>query len=249
MEALQRREDPIEIVITTHPHADHMGSVEWLLPNFTISRYVDAGKTNTSKLFKRVENALDGSLVPRDRVVDGVPDIDFCPRQDVSARVLRAEGFGSPHDLNDCSVVVRVDYGATSFLFVGDAEAEQEEQLLKEPATRALLDCDFLKVGHHGSDTSSGEEFIGAVSPRVVAISCGEPGVGTNAGYRHPRASTVKRLMRHADARPTAESLPAYDAAAREWVVLEVGSEVYSTSTRRDLVFTSDGARITLRED
>ena len=85
-----------------------------------------------------------------------MPGIAFCPLADVKARILRPAGMEySDDDPNNSSVVIRVDYKKTSFLFVGDAEAEEEKLLMDDPATRALLDCDFLKAGHHASETSS----------------------------------------------------------------------------------------------
>lgn len=153
--ALQGPDDPIEVVVATHPHADHIGSMEWVLRSYEVGVYVDSGFHNPTATVGRLERAIAERSVDRVSVAIGKPGIDFCPLDDVFAEVLRPQGYGSLHDANDASVVVRVVYGERSFLFVGDAEEPEEQQLLNDPVTRALLNCDLLKVGHHGSGTST----------------------------------------------------------------------------------------------
>ena len=87
------------------------------------------------------------------------------------------------------SVVVRMTYGERSFLFMGDAEKEEEQNILDNGF---LVDSDFIKLGHHGSSTSSGEEFIKAVSPMIAAVSCEK-----DNEYGHPHKKVVKRLNRY----------------------------------------------------
>lgn len=248
MTELQPKADPIEVVVSTHPHADHIGSMDWVLRQYEVKLYVDDGLTYDSAKFKSIESAIHDRGVHREHVSSGSPppSIRFCPRPDVSAVILRPESFGDLSDPNDDSVVVRVDYGKESFLFVGDTEKEEEAQLLSDPAVRAKLDCDFLKVGHHGSDTSSTKAFLDAVTPQVAVISCGQPGVSTNAGYMHPRRSTVERLLQYVrgDAGP-AKTLRVYDADAQRWTGIAVQGEVHCTSLEGDLVFESDGSTIT----
>ena len=92
-------------------------------------------------------------------------------------------------ELNDYSVVVRVDYGSTSALFTGDAEALSEEEMLSRHALSGKLDCDLLKVGHHGSESSSTKAFLEKVSPNMAIISCGE-----DNKYGHPNRKTLDSL-------------------------------------------------------
>ena len=118
--------------------------------------------------------------------------------------------------LNDYSVVLRVDFGETSFMFTGDAEALSEREILAK-FSPAMLDCDFLKVGHHGSTTSNTEEFLRAVSPDIATISC-----ATGNSYGHPHREILSRLD-------------------------ELDIKVYRTDISGDLVFISDGKEISAK--
>ncbi len=89
-------------------------------------------------------------------------------------------------DLNNMSDVIRLDYGETSFLFDGDASIESEKDMLKSGYD---LDADVLKAGHHGSKYSSSAEFLRAVSPELVVISCGK-----DNSYGHPHEDTLKNI-------------------------------------------------------
>lgn len=243
---LQNDDNRIEVVVATHPHADHIGNMAWVLNTYPVGLYVDDGVDYNSATYRNVNAALQTNGA---RYWSGqdelVPDLDFCPRADVDARMLRPRGFGHDHDPNNNSVVVRVDYGATSLLFVGDAEREEEQLLLDDSGTRALLDCDFLKVGHHGSDTSSGRAFLDAVSPKLACISCGEKGVGTNAQYLHPRAQTIQELLSRVGPRAgQAVTIDAFDGVGRAWTRIALDKAVYETAAEGELVFESDGAEI-----
>ena len=116
-------------------------------------------------------------------------------------------------DLNNWSIVCRLDYGETSFLFTGDAEKAVERDLLEVGAD---LDADLLKVGHHGSSTSTGKTFLEAVSPQYGLISCG---MGNR--YGHPNEETLDTLE-------------------------EAGVEVYRTDISGSIVALSDGETITI---
>lgn len=248
MEANQDTDDPIEVVIATHPHADHIGNMAWLLKNYQVDLYVDNGNVYDSRTYERVEKAFDFDVTDYWSAQDeDVPEIDFCPLEEVSAIVLQPEGFGESHDPNDNSIIVRVVYKNTSFLFVGDCEGEEEELLIEDDDTRALLDCDFLKVGHHCSHTSSSEEFIALVSPSIAAVSCGAKGVSTNGRYKHPRHAQLQLLLDSTDARDGGEPKPemeAFDTVERKWKSVTLNRKVYVTTAEGDLVFHSDGNAI-----
>ena len=197
MGAEQATDNHIEVVVASHPHADHIGSMAWLLSHYTVDLYVDNGNVYDSRTYERVDDAFDFNTTSYWSAQDDVvPDIDFCPREDVSATILRPEGFGESSDPNDNSVIVRVDYINDSFLFVGDCGGEEEDLLMEDDETRKLLDCDFLKVGHHCSNTSSSPEFLDTVTPDISAVSCGAKGVSTNSGYKHPRRSAPRSCWR-----------------------------------------------------
>jgi competence protein ComEC len=101
------------------------------------------------------------------------------------------EILGSPEtsdNLNNRSLIVRLTFGENSFLFMGDTEADVEKYLVEQYG-ETMLNSDFIKVGHHGSNTSSSEDFIRAVSPAIAAISCG---AGNEHG--HPHREILERL-------------------------------------------------------
>ena len=245
--ANQPATNQIEVVVATHPHSDHIGNMKWVVDTYSIGLYVDNGMTATSATFTKLNESLAARSVPRKSAKDTtVPDIDFCPLADVNARILRPAGFEEDEDNpNNRSVVVRVDFKNASFLFVGDAEAEEEQLLVNDATTKPLLDCDFLKVGHHGSETSSKPFFIDAVTPKVAAISCGVKDTGTNKGYKHPRLKTVKELLGKADPREGAAlDIDAYDGDNVVWTRIKLNTAVYVTAAQGDLVFESDGSSI-----
>lgn len=93
-------------------------------------------------------------------------------------------------DLNNYSAVLRLTYQDVSFLFMGDAEQESERQIIKQ-ASEGALSANVIKLGHHGSSTSSSKAFLEAVSPSIAVISCGE-----GNSYGHPHAETLQTLDR-----------------------------------------------------
>lgn len=105
------------------------------------------------------------------------------------AKITIVGPVGTPEDLNNASVVMKVVYGKNSFLFTGDAEAKSEKQIL---ANGADIKADVLKLGHHGSSTSTSEEFLKVVSPSLALISCGK-----DNDYGHPHKETIEKLEKY----------------------------------------------------
>ena len=249
LSAIQPLNDPIEVVVASHPHADHIGNMDWVLDTYQVGLYVDDGVTQNTQVFNRTEAAFNRRH-PRywDAQDDVPPDITFCTRPDVRARVLRPQGFGHDGNPNNNSVVIRIDYGTKSFLFMGDAEVAEEQELEQDPVTRPLLDCDFLKASHHGSDTSSSKALLDLVTPELASISCGAEGVSTNATYMHPRLSTVKELLGRVGPRQGPPvTLQAYSKDAAQWKPITLDRAVYVTVAQGNLVFECDGAQIRKR--
>ena len=106
---------------------------------------------------------------------------------DITITVLAPVEFSE--NLNDMSLVLKLTFGDTSFVFAGDAE-EAAEVLMLDTYENGELDCDFLKVAHHGAVTSSSEAFICAMSPKIAAISCGRYN-----DFGHPRPEVIDRLL------------------------------------------------------
>jgi len=248
MMAHQAKDDPIEAMVASHPHADHIGSMSWVLDQYQVKRFIDDGVTippnDQTVTYSKLYSSLHAKQVPSlSALTQGKTFFfDFCPL--CKARVIVPKHFAElgAKDPNNASVIVRIDYGADSFLFTGDAESEEEALLVADPATKADLACDFLKVGHHGSDTSSTPAFLSAVRPKIAAISCGAKGVSTNAGYKHPRLTTLDALLTFVGKREGAPmEVYAYQKSVEAWKLAPLTGAVYVTTAQGDLLFESDG--------
>jgi competence protein ComEC len=143
---------------------------------------------------------------------------------------------------------LRIDYCASSILFSGDAEAE-EEALLHPHGTVTLL-----QVGHHGSDTSSGAPFFAKVQPKYAVISAGSQGDGMNKTYCHPRALTVTALTQ-ALGGAGAKPIHAFDAKTScqkgtdaNWIDVPASDHLWATERDGDVVLTTTGDGVFARE-
>jgi beta-lactamase superfamily II metal-dependent hydrolase len=174
-------------------------------------------------------------------------EVDFCPEVKMEIFMPWATRRNLS-DQNDRSVAVRLDFGSNSFLFVGDIEGKAEEVMLNEftEAERKRLDVDVLKVGHHGSDTSSRVEFINEVSPKIAVVSVGKRDTGTNERYKHPRLSTMRNFLTWFRNHPptvtnSAVKIPAYDADTSAWKQQTRPAGVWLTVKDGSVTVTSDG--------
>lgn len=173
----------LSYMILSHPHEDHIGNAAAVAESFDVEQvWMTAESTQTATYLTLLET-LDEQNIP---VTEARAGLDFV-LDDVSCSVL-SPLRDSYDDLNDSSLVLRVTYGEHTILFTGDAEQETEQDLLNAyPA--AKLQATVLKVGHHGSSTSTSESFLNAVAPRVCVISCGK-----NNDYGHPHMETRDRI-------------------------------------------------------
>ena len=174
----------LRYLILTHAHADHIGSADEVLKNYKVENVIMPRYTEknmpTTQVYEDLLYALDASGA---RAIAAEPGrtyelSDFCftvlaPNRDYT-------------ELNDTSVVVRAVYEDTAFLFQGDAESASEEDILK---TGLPVQADVIKLGHHGSKTSSSEEYLTAVHPKLAVIPC-----GAGNSYNLPSAETLVRL-------------------------------------------------------
>ena len=173
------------MLVLTHPHADHIGGAASVLRALRPRELRDPSYAEGSAIYRDVlrEAATSGVRWQRVRVgehvdVDGV-EIEFLAPDSAWTASLS--------DPNEASTVVRVRYGSVRFLLTGDAERREEAWLLSN--ARGSLAADVLKVGHHGSITSSTAAFVDAVGPRVALVSVGAANV-----YGHPSADVMRRL-------------------------------------------------------
>ncbi|MCI0698963.1 DNA internalization-related competence protein ComEC/Rec2 [candidate division KSB1 bacterium] len=173
----------LDAVVITHPHADHLGGLPALLRGIKVKKVFVCGVETDAPLEQQCEKLADSLRVPLSALRAGDRLADFAPAQVWALHPRRDEaGF---HRLNDASVVVKVVFGQHAFLFPGDAEFESESHLLQ---TARILDSDILKVGHHGSITSSLPQFLNAVSPSWAVAS-----VGRWNRFGHPDPEVIAR--------------------------------------------------------
>lgn len=172
----------IDYLIATHPHADHIGAMDEILINFTVGELYMPDATASSKTYDRFMEQIDKRNISVTKVV---PNTGIYGIKDVAA-VFVAPHSPSNNDLNNSSAVLRLSYGEIDFLFTGDAEYESEQEILN---SGAQIEAEILKVGHHGSDTSSSPDFLAEVEPDAAIISCGE-----NNSYGHPKQQTLDAL-------------------------------------------------------
>lgn len=172
----------IDILVGTHPHEDHIGSMSEVIDTFDIGKFYMPKVTTTTKTYKDVINSAKSKNLSIDTASKGII-LDL--GQEVQAKML-APVSSKYDELNDYSAVIKLVYKNTSFLFTGDAGEVSEKEMIKN---KEDLSATVLKVGHHGSSTSTTSEFLNLVNPKYAVIS-----VGKVNDYGHPAASTVNRL-------------------------------------------------------
>lgn len=205
----------IDLVVETHPDADHIGGLPYVFDRYRVGQYVGPGisvETPAAAAFlaARVnERELVSLVAERGQrlLLGGGAYID----------VLYPDRGVSDLESNTGSVVLRVVYGDTSFLLSGDAPDEIENWLvlLDEASVEVELDSDVLKAGHHGSNTSTSLAWLAAVSPSVVVVSAGK-----DNSYGHPHKQVVERIA-------------------------DSGAKLHQTSEEGTIRFISDGQTVT----
>lgn len=174
--------EDIDVAVVSHAHADHVGGMDEVLNTFTVGAFYDTAYQYDSVGYRSLVDLVQakgisfvttraGMMVPLDPWVD--------------VRILHPAALGT--DCNNNSIALKVTYGDVDFVLAGGAEAEAEGAMLTQ--IPSLLAAEILKVGHHGSSTSSSSTFLSAVSPEVAVIS-----VGAGNTYGHPTEATLTRL-------------------------------------------------------
>jgi competence protein ComEC len=175
--------DEIDNLIVTHPDADHMGSAYKVIEDYQIEHFYTSNTTNSSQAYTKMIQALKKKSIEKE-VLSAGDSIDL--GEGSEANLLGP--IGSTDDKNESSLVIRLDYGDTSFLFTGDTTARMENKMNE----KYDIDVDVLKVSHHGSDTASGVMFVRDTSPIYSVIS-----VGANNSYGHPDKNVLRRLEKY----------------------------------------------------
>ena len=172
----------LDYLIASHPHEDHIGSMDDIVNNFYIEEFIMPKVLSTDKNFSNLVNALKSKGLTIRNIND---DLKIQLSEDNYIDFLWT-GDISDDNLNNHSIVIKYINKNTSFLITGDMEEEVENILL---ASKKSLESTVLKVAHHGSKTSSSKGFLSKVNPRIAVISCG---MGNDFG--HPHKNTLKAL-------------------------------------------------------
>jgi competence protein ComEC len=175
----------IDVMVATHPHADHIGGlIDVINNNVSVGEVMDSGQLHTTQTFEDLLDSIDAKQIPLTSVKKGdLIDLDTSVKLEVlNPRDTLYEG---EDDINNNSVVIKLTYGNFSALFTGDMGEHNEQTITNSQ----ILDVDVLKAGHHGSRFSSTDTFLQAVSPDVAVISAGK-----NNTYGHPHQEALERI-------------------------------------------------------
>jgi competence protein ComEC len=179
----EKRVTTIDILAATHPDADHIGGIERVLNEFEVKQILDSGQPHTSETYLRYLQKADLKNIPF-RVPQIGEYIELDPALDI--QVLN-NGEEEPEDNNDASLAFKISHSDVDFMLTGDASSPIEEKIM----ARFDVSADIYKVAHHGSDTSSGQEFLNSMHPGAAIISA-----GIDNPYGHPHSSVLSRLDR-----------------------------------------------------
>lgn len=203
----------LSYLIGTHPHEDHIGGMDDVIRAFSIGTVIMPDASHTTRTY---EDVLDALLAKELKVTKPVPgtvyqlgEASFTILSPSDDAVQQAESAGN---LNNLSVGIRLSFGSNAFVLCGDAETFSEEAMTD---SGLALRADVLKLGHHGSSTSTCDAFLHAVDPSSAVISCGK-----DNSYGHPHQETMDKLS-------------------------AAGITIYRTDMQGTLIATSDGSAIT----
>ncbi|MEL7597171.1 MAG: ComEC/Rec2 family competence protein [Clostridiaceae bacterium] len=171
----------LDYVVGTHPHEDHIGGLDKVIKEFGIDTIYMPKKTATTKTYKDVITAIKNK-----NMKITLPKIGNVFKLGDAECTILAPNNKEYEEVNNYSIVIKLVYKDTSFLFTGDAEGESEKEMLSSGYN---IKADVLKVGHHGSSSSTTKKFLNEVSPKYAIISCGKENK-----YGHPHKETIQEL-------------------------------------------------------
>lgn len=175
--------EALDLVVVTHPHADHLGQFDQVLDAFDVAEVWWSGSTTTTRTFERALAAVERSDAAYEEPRGGATTTLGPLTIDI---VNPPRGVGLA-DLHDAGLGLRVSYGEVSLLFTGDAETATEARMVR--AAAGSLAADILQLGHHGSSTSTTPGFLAAVDPAVAIYSA-----GSGNSYGHPHTEVIDRV-------------------------------------------------------
>lgn len=196
----------LKYVIGTHPDADHIGGLDVILYKFDCDTVIMPKKENDTATYRDVVDAMNEKMYKQTYPIAGEQYLLGSAVFTILSPVKEYE------DTNNSSVVIRLEHGNCSFLFSGDAEQSAEQDVLQNGIA---VQADVLKVGHHGSKSSSSSAYLDAIEPTYAVVSCGE-----GNSYGHPHAETLNNLRSR-------------------------GVQLFRTDEQGSIVATSDGNTLT----
>ncbi len=181
----------LDMVILSHPHNDHVGGLIYILNHFNVRQVITAGTPFESQLVQKFQNTIERKGIPI-RTVLAPDSLMTFPGVKIYflSPTVTATIHSDSRDINNQSLVMKILFGKTRFLFMGDAEREVEAKLIDLPIS---LSCNAIKVGHHGSGTSSTLSFINRAIPEHAIISVGEYNP-----HGHPSETVLQRFQMQA---------------------------------------------------
>lgn len=204
----------LDYIIGTHAHSDHIGGLDTVInsiktDNIILSDLPDDLVPTTVTYTDLLEAIVNNDV----NLIAAEPEFEITLGD---GKITLLAPLKEYNDLNDYSIVTRFDFGETSFLITGDAEKGAESDILKSGAD---VSATVLKVGHHGSETSTSYEFLQKVKPKYAVIE-----VGVKNKYDHPSPETLSRLM-------------------------DIGAKIFRTDLNGNITAVSDGKAVTFTTD
>ena len=204
--------EKIDLLVGTHPHADHIGQFPIVLENFKVEEVWMSGGTNNSNLFKRTLEEINKSGASYNEPRAG----EEYQIGGLKLTVLNPSSLTG--NLNDDSIVIRAQYGEVSFMLTGDAEDKAEKAMSN---SSLALKSTILKAGHHGSITSTTQTFLDKVNPEVVIISVAEKNK-----YNHPSQEVIERIKK--------KSSEIYATKSHGNIIIKTDGKTYNIETNKN---------------
>jgi competence protein ComEC len=174
----------LDYVVATHPHDDHIGGMSSIIKAFDVDEFYAPKVTSSTESFEDIIRALKNKNL-KIKVAKPNITLDLGPN---TSCIMLSPNKTNYKDTNNYSCAIKVSYKKSNYLFTGDIENLSEQELLNKGYD---LKAQVLKVAHHGSNSSTSEEFLNKVSPKIAVISC-----GFNNSYGHPTKETLDKLKK-----------------------------------------------------
>lgn len=211
---MPRGDNSIELVVISHNHSDHIGGLKAVLNKYSVKKIWLSGAIHTTDTYIELLETIKAKNISTQAVKLG-EKINFNKLSGIVLTPLQSFEKQMPSDQHQANITTLWQYGQTSILLTGDMEQDLEKQLL---ARNLISKVDVLKVGHHGSNTSSSLEFLKKLNPKLAIIQVGE-----NNRYDHPNQEILDRL--------NSLSIPILRTDQHGTIQLQIGEQDFSYST------------------